>query len=700
MIPKPLCGTGSLLLLLLLLASGCSCGRASVQTNTANLQMSPDMTRRLTRKSRKKESKFTCPDSLGLPLGDINLLVVTDIHGWIAGQHARHEPEMNLDFGALVSLYERLQECAPEEDFFLFFNGDFMDGTGLSAVPPEHLAPLLAEMPFSAVNVGNHELYFTEVVDYMMEKNGFVDHWKGNYLASNVDYIVPHQKKKNKKGDIKTVPLGNRYTFLHGANRNSTILTLGFLYNFLNNCNNTQVQFVEETLQEDWFHQVLTQSTFDAVIVMAHMDAVDSLVYTILSAIRALVGPDMPIHFLTGHTHRRHYEVLDPLAVSLEAGRYMDTIGFASLPMKQTQKSNAIDANLYQYRMLNTNLEELATTVLKSNADFSTHRGRALTKEMQHLQEKLGLLDVVTHCAPQDYHLEKAPDDETSLWWLYTQQVVPKTLLRMVQKEDGITPIFMQGTGALRYSLFAPVVVVDDIVAVSPFDNPVWQIGCSLTAQQLNQVFVVLQVDEPSGYWDLLNFGVAGDRPDPTSVDSTKRFDLYTTEFEIGRVMGGVQSALEATGETDVDGCFEGNRPVYPASGSRMPYLIHHKRHNGEPLDTADFWFEFIAHEWRCPANSPTDKAEKHGETKQWLMAVSSPSGKEPISFEIATMAAAFLVILYAFASVRKQNVMSRRSGDGTVQLVDTRRTSRGRGEATPLLELQADDKDSTSYSL
>ena len=72
----------------------------------------------------------TTTTSLGLPVGDINVLVVTDIHGWIAGQHARHEPELNFDFGDLVSLYERIQACADRGnvngvvgDWFLLFNG-------------------------------------------------------------------------------------------------------------------------------------------------------------------------------------------------------------------------------------------------------------------------------------------------------------------------------------------------------------------------------------------------------------------------------------------------------------------------------------------------------------------------------------------------------------------------------------------------
>jgi 2',3'-cyclic-nucleotide 2'-phosphodiesterase (5'-nucleotidase family) len=71
------------------------------------------------------------------------------------------------------------------------------------------------------------------------------------------------------------------------------------------------------------------------------MDAVDPLIYTIWDAIRAIAGPYMPIQFITGHSHRRHYEYLnqDPWATTMEAGRYMDTIGFVSLTLPRTKTS-------------------------------------------------------------------------------------------------------------------------------------------------------------------------------------------------------------------------------------------------------------------------------------------------------------------------------------------------------------------------
>jgi 2',3'-cyclic-nucleotide 2'-phosphodiesterase (5'-nucleotidase family) len=97
-----------------------------------------------------------------LPLGDINVVVVTDVHSWVAG-HARHGEPFDADYGDVVSFYRRLQShptlLTEARDLFFVMNGDFMDGTGLSTIPPRHLTPILRQMPWDAVNMGNHELY-------------------------------------------------------------------------------------------------------------------------------------------------------------------------------------------------------------------------------------------------------------------------------------------------------------------------------------------------------------------------------------------------------------------------------------------------------------------------------------------------------------------------------------------------------------
>jgi hypothetical protein len=95
-----------------------------------------------------------------LPFGDVNVVVLTDVHSWIGG-HGRKEPHLDADYGDVVSFYERLKAYCEETDKDLWFvmNGDWIDGTGLSLDgDPSHLIPLLEKMPWDVVNVRIHTL--------------------------------------------------------------------------------------------------------------------------------------------------------------------------------------------------------------------------------------------------------------------------------------------------------------------------------------------------------------------------------------------------------------------------------------------------------------------------------------------------------------------------------------------------------------
>ena len=608
-----------------------------------------------------------------------------------------------------------------------------MDGTGLSTVPPKYLAPLLQKIPFSALNVGNHELYFNDVVDYMMMTSqsqdgnaadeGFIASWGGNYLASNVDYVyqpngvsvgAPANQHTNATGIIpKSQPFGDRYTFLHGRNSNTTILTFGFLYNFLGHCNHTRVRLVEDVLQEQWFVDVLSNHHYDAIIVLAHMDAVDPLVYTILNAIRSLVGPLMPIQFLTGHSHRRHHEVLDPFATSFEAGRYMDTIGFASFPTLRTVIESSKRDNfpgrsplqstpaLFQHDFLNANVNEVAAIVFGGfpGDHFSTPRGRAISAKMQQTQQKLGLLDVLTDCAPHKYELAKPLNDTSSLWWLYINEVIPRTLFprlldTMGSGKGAITsttdtiPLFLQGTGALRYDLMGPTVVVDDIIAVSPFRNPIYQVGNSLTAQELRIILDSLEVDKPAPGWEsagFVKFGVAGNRP--TDDDGELYYDLYTVEFHVKQVTQQViQAQSSVLGDVDqTDQIIFAPQPLFDRAASG--------KHPPKRLETTQLWMEYARTKWKCPD-------QPHGVPHTWFDTLGTAnlmhehphmnSTRTILPSHAATLSLICLVVATAVAfteSIRRRQRRSALHPQASVGTICHRsHSSNSLGENTPLL--------------
>jgi hypothetical protein len=87
--------------------------------------------------------------------GDINILILTDTHSWVGG-HGRQEPTTNnANYGDVLSFHTKLKQHCLDEGLDLFFvnNGDWVDGTGLSAPgDPSSLVPLLEKMPWDAVN--------------------------------------------------------------------------------------------------------------------------------------------------------------------------------------------------------------------------------------------------------------------------------------------------------------------------------------------------------------------------------------------------------------------------------------------------------------------------------------------------------------------------------------------------------------------
>lgn len=514
--------------------------------------------------------------TLDLPWGDVNLLVLTDVHSWIAG-HERHESNMNVDYGDVLSFVQRLDRFVEEQqetigDLYLVMNGDFMDGTGLTTRPPKHLTPLLKEMPFDVVNLGNHELYDNRTVDYI--RKDFIPYWNGRYLTSNTIY---HH-------DLK--PLGDRYCLLKG--KKSTVLAFGFLFNFQGHSKNTIVQNVEDVVRQSWFRQALREENYDSILVMAHMHVTDPLVEVILDAIRQHTA--CSVVFITGHTHIRAYEVLDANAVSFEAGRFLDTIGFLSWNTAKNIKSfsNMSTEERFPHAFLDTNREVLTNIVhhaTNSTDSLPTMDGIRLTDKIHTTQGSLGLLDVVG-CSPHVYSLRAPMSESLSLWRLYTYSILPKRLLQ--------TPgqVFVQGTNALRYDLLNGKILIDDVIAVCPFNDTIYQIAESVSGKKLLEALNIspsssteLWVDPnaivPPGS-QLPLWSVA--TPTAGLLDLEAQYQVLTPHFHVQYLKHRIANV---TGMPEMD---------------EIP-IPRRKNHNYFQT-TTDLWKDYIAANWPCQVSS------------------------------------------------------------------------------------------------
>eukprot|EP00534_Pseudo-nitzschia_fraudulenta_P008186 CAMPEP_0201146106 /NCGR_PEP_ID=MMETSP0851-20130426/7810_1 /ASSEMBLY_ACC=CAM_ASM_000631 /TAXON_ID=183588 /ORGANISM="Pseudo-nitzschia fraudulenta, Strain WWA7" /LENGTH=767 /DNA_ID=CAMNT_0047421543 /DNA_START=84 /DNA_END=2387 /DNA_ORIENTATION=- len=289
-----------------------------------------------------------------LPFGDINLVVLTDVHSWIGGHGTKEGPSLGASYGDVVSFYQRLKhhcnyggdavggdECS---DLWLVQNGDWIDGTGLATDgDPSALIPLIEKMPFDVLNTGNHELYRDSVIEEMRKPGGFLKWWGPRHLASNV--YMNHTRSGSEKASLgdKREPMSNRYHVLKG--KRSTVLVFGFIYDLPNPSDLVVVQTVREAVQENWFRAALAdeQIGYDAILVMLHAGHDDPSVETVRREIRKVTreaGIDeegnLPIQFVAGHTHYRRYAVADPQSTVVEAGRYLDTVGWVSFPNANT----------------------------------------------------------------------------------------------------------------------------------------------------------------------------------------------------------------------------------------------------------------------------------------------------------------------------------------------------------------------------
>ena len=148
-----------------------------------------------------------------------------------------------------------------------------------------------------------------------------VKNFRGNYIASNLDYI---------KDDGSQVPMAQRYKKFTTKNQGIRIAVFGFIFDFHMNSNRTVVQDVRETVKESWFKDAIKDPDVDLFVVAGHVALTQTEYAVIFEAIRKQRW-DVPIQFFAGHAHVRGYRKFDDKAHAIASGRYMETIGFQSI---------------------------------------------------------------------------------------------------------------------------------------------------------------------------------------------------------------------------------------------------------------------------------------------------------------------------------------------------------------------------------
>ena len=367
---------------------------------------------------------------------------------------------------------------------------------------PSYLIPILEKMSFDAVNVGNHELYRDSVVDYMTRTAGLVEFLGDRYLTSNVVHAGTKTHIGTSAISFVTKEIGLIYVvsgfplnILKG--KNSNVMVFGFLYNMVGASELVTVQAVESVMSESWFaNAVKDTSAYDSILVLAHMHVDDDLCGVILQRIRVRLGrliefdsltlrylqklssSDMPVYFVTGHSHMRAYRTFDAFSSSFEAGRYLDTVGFLSyqyrkhintpvlatspLALNNTREEESESA-LVNHVFIDANVPALEHALSIQETTLRTSDGEDLSKFIKRIQIELGLEHVIGW-ACETYKLNTTLSAPGSLWGLFQRDVVPSRFPEdhMVVVGNGAWRADVLPKGEIRY---------DDAIAISPFNN-------------------------------------------------------------------------------------------------------------------------------------------------------------------------------------------------------------------------------------
>ena len=347
---------------------------------------------------------------------------------------------------------------------------------------------------------------------------------------------------------------------------------------------------VQDTVKEEWFIKAIQDEEYDSIMVLSHMDVNDPLVKVIKDAIRANSADDkkqMPIQFITGHTHIRAETKIDAYSHSFEAGAFMDTIGFVSFPTIHAEKI----AKQFKFEFIDANSKKLKELV-GSSTEFATERGRELSQLIDTTQIELGLRQVVA-CPPRDYHYNRSMFHSDSLWRLYREVVAPDQLF-----QDFPNMAMFVYSDAWRYDLRSGpidgsngmnVMTMDDVIAVAPYNEPIYYVG-EIPAWKVKKMNSSLNT-ESTWHHNILPDWVLVGEFDDNLQDKDLLYKLFS---------------------------HESNLPHIEKELKRLYHTEFEMQKTGE-TDTM-VWLNFVQEKWPCPGNKER--------AKPWWM-------KDPYALEI-----------------------------------------------------------------
>eukprot|EP00475_Leptophrys_vorax_P033586 TRINITY_DN5302_c0_g1_i3.p1 TRINITY_DN5302_c0_g1~~TRINITY_DN5302_c0_g1_i3.p1 ORF type:complete len:636 (-),score=125.85 TRINITY_DN5302_c0_g1_i3:496-2403(-) len=447
------------------------------------------------------------------PVKHVKLIHTTDIHGWVMGH--RHIAGLDADAADFLSMTTHMKTQAESSvggqnpfDFLMFDSGDLIEGTGLSDATAMHgyyIYPIIAQLPYTALSPGNHDLGANAVIEYLYEN--FSHHWGDQYISTNVNY--------NNTGS----PLGGSRAFMMKTPNGINILVFGIIFDFGQAGSLANVQRVENLVNTTFFSDNLKNlDEIDLVFAIGHYPPGGPEQYLIYGAVREY-APHIPLIMLAGHSHQLFFNQTDANSYIIQSDHYFLHIGHVEFGLDMSSKTIV---NL-TCEFVNTSSSELQRLSGVSGSEFLTAQAQQLRQTMTDEFDSLNL-ETVFGCSPQEFSVLSDWSLPSSLFYQVLNLGLPKVLYTNETEINHITIVSM---GFLRTDMYPGHVIEDDVqvqelrqTMTDEFDslNLETVFGCS------PQEFSVLNDwSLPSSlFYQLLNLGLPK--------------VLYTNETEINHI--------------------------------------------------------------------------------------------------------------------------------------------------------------------
>lgn len=445
----------------------------------------------------------------GPPVGDFNLLILTDLHGWLGGhrynkneygQWGDKKSVSDATYGDIYSIYTnyKKQYEARGKPLYLVMNGDFYNGTGL-AQNAKQLAELVAKMPFDAFSTSGQELInASETYMNFLETTLYAE----SLVMSNV---------RNASGG----PLGKNYTNL------GTWLVLGFLDAsiLVDKPDLINIQPIEEALNETWLFDAINGTAWEGVVVLCHMQRDSELVSFITANIRRLYNeshsePEIPVILATSHQTQHDTDANCSEAYNktcqIQAGQNLETIGFV-----------AYQNGSFTSELVQANKEEMQKFCSPLEKKCEDPDGKDLTSAIEDARERLGLKIETGGQITHTYYASPKDDDED------LNKFFVSTVMRKVIKDEPFCLIHPRT--AFRSSGYLPGkfdLIHDDVISVIKAwpENGFYVVHKNLTWDDI--VDVQQNLSSEIKVWDVDEF-----------CKDKKNLSLVTIENELSTVI-------------------------------------------------------------------------------------------------------------------------------------------------------------------